>query len=159
MAESTYHEPVNELDAEARDFHRALSSLMEELEAVDWYHQRVVTTGNDQLRAVLAHNRNEEVEHAMMTLEWIRRTSPTFDKAMRTYLFTTAAIETIEETEKAERESGVERTPAARQVGSMTVDGKFAAKPDGKPVGTINAGTGRQAGVDMSLGIGSLKAV
>jgi len=67
------------------------------LEAVDWYNQRVEVTKDEQLRRILAHNRDEEVEHAMMALEYLRRTNPVFDKHMRTYLFTEGDILEIEE--------------------------------------------------------------
>lgn len=88
MANEGYHEPVEELDAEARDLHRAIISLMEELEAVDWYNQRMCATQDDELRAVLKHNRDEEMEHAAMVLELIRRRVPEFDKELRDWLFT-----------------------------------------------------------------------
>lgn len=87
-----YHEKWDELPAEARDIHRALESLKEEIEAVDWYHQRVAVTDNEELRAVLAHNRDEEIEHAAMTLEWLRRNMDAWDHKLREYLFTEASI-------------------------------------------------------------------
>ncbi len=93
---TVYHEPTSELSAEARDLHRALTSLIEELEAVDWYNQRADVTGDAALKAILLHNRNEEIEHAAMTLEWIRRQIPEFDGELRTYLFTTGDITNIE---------------------------------------------------------------
>jgi ferritin-like protein len=93
---SEYHEPENELSAHARDLHRALTSLKEEIEAIDWYHQRWEASGDDSLRAVLAHNRDEEIEHACMTLEWLRRNMPHWNEVMRTYLFTSADITQIE---------------------------------------------------------------
>lgn len=87
MASEGYHEPVQELSDETRDMHRAIVSLMEELEAVDWYNQRVDACKDRALRAILAHNRDEEKEHAAMVLEWIRRQDPTFDKELKDYLF------------------------------------------------------------------------
>ncbi len=84
---SEYHEPVEELSAEARDFSRALKSLKEEVEAVDWYHQRVVTTKNKELREILEHNRDEEIEHACKTLEWLRKNMPVWDQELREQLF------------------------------------------------------------------------
>jgi ferritin-like protein len=87
-----YHEPPEALPPEARDFHRALASLREEIEAVDWYHQRVVLSHDAELRAVMAHNRDEEIEHAAMTLEWLRRNMPKFDEHLRRYLFTSGPI-------------------------------------------------------------------
>jgi len=88
MSNEGYHEPVEEMSDETRDMHRALVSLMEELEAVDWYNQRVDTCKDKELEAILAHNRDEEKEHAAMVLEWIRRRDPAFDKELRDYLFT-----------------------------------------------------------------------
>jgi len=83
-----YHEPTNELSAATRDMHRAIESLKEELEAVDWYQQRVDVCEDDELRAILAHNRDEEKEHAAMVLEWIRRADSIFAKELKDYLFT-----------------------------------------------------------------------
>ena len=88
MANEGYHEPTEELSDEARDLHRAIISLMEELEAVDWYNQRMDATKDDELRGVLKHNRDEEMEHAAMLLELIRRRVPEFDKELRDWLFT-----------------------------------------------------------------------
>lgn len=97
-----YHEPASELSAEARDVHRGLTSLIEELEAVDWYNQRVDVTKEEELKAVLLHNRDEEIEHAAMTLEWLRRRIPKFDEELRTYLFTAGPITEIEEGSQSE---------------------------------------------------------
>lgn len=88
MASEGYHEPTTELRDATRDMHRAIVSLMEELEAVDWYNQRVDACKDPVLRAILEHNRDEEKEHASMLLEWIRRSDATFEKEMRDYLFT-----------------------------------------------------------------------
>ena len=87
MANEGYHEPIDELTAETRDMHRAITSLMEELEAVDWYNQRVDACQDKELKGILAHNRDEEKEHAAMALEWIRRRDPTFDKELKEFLF------------------------------------------------------------------------
>jgi ferritin-like protein len=87
MAHEGYHEPVDRLSAATMDFHRAVQSLIEELEAVDWYNQRVDACTDPALKAILAHNRDEEVEHAAMTLEWIRRHNATFDRELRETLF------------------------------------------------------------------------
>ena len=92
MANEGYHEPVDELSDETRDMHRAITSLMEELEAVDWYNQRVDACKDEELKAILAHNRDEEKEHAAMVLEWIRRRDPVLDKEMKDYLFRDGAI-------------------------------------------------------------------
>ena len=88
MANEGYHEPIGELSDDTRDMHRAIVSLMEELEAVDWYNQRVDACRDDELRAILAHNRDEEKEHAAMVLEWIRRRDGTFERELRDWLFT-----------------------------------------------------------------------
>jgi ferritin-like protein len=90
------HEGRDQLKPETIDRHRAVASIMEELEAVDWYDQRVDATGDPELAAVLAHNRDEEKEHAAMTLEWLRRHDPKLDEHLRTYLFTTKNILEIE---------------------------------------------------------------
>ena len=92
MANEGYHEPISELTDETRDMHRAITSLMEELEAVDWYNQRMDTCKDDELRAILQHNRDEEKEHAAMVLEWIRRKDPVLDKELKDYLFTTKSL-------------------------------------------------------------------
>lgn len=94
---SDYHEPTDELQPDARDVIRALSSLKEEIEAVHWYHERVVTATDSELRSVLAHNRDEEIEHACMALEWLRRNVPEWDETLREYLFTQAPITEVEE--------------------------------------------------------------
>ncbi len=88
MSNEGYHEPVEELKPETRDMHRAIVSLMEELEAVDWYNQRMDACSDPELRAILEHNRDEEKEHAAMVLEWIRRHDPVFDRELRDWLFT-----------------------------------------------------------------------
>jgi ferritin-like protein len=92
MANEGYHEPVEQLSNETRDMHRAIVSLMEELEAVDWYNQRVDACGDPELRAILEHNRDEEKEHAAMVLEWIRRRDPAFEHELKDYLFTDKPI-------------------------------------------------------------------
>ena len=96
------HEPVEWLNSDVIDRHRAITSLQEELEAVDWYDQRVAATSDESLAEVLAHNRDEEKEHAAMTLEWIRRRDPAFDLVLRTYLFTEAPIIEVEHEVEAE---------------------------------------------------------
>src|SRR5688572_30074377 len=94
MAQSSasFHEDPEVLKTETKDRHRAIVSLMEELEAVDWYDQRVDAASDEELRAVLAHNRDEEKEHAAMTLEWLRRRDAVLSKELKDYLFTTKPI-------------------------------------------------------------------
>ncbi len=135
MSHEGYHEPVELLPEETKDFHRAIESLIEELEAVDWYQQRADATKEDSLRAVLLHNRNEEVEHAMMTLEWLRRRDAKIDETARTYLFTDRPITEIEE---AEDQAGA------------------GDAPEKAPGGVRKDDTGSHAG--RSLGIGSLRS-
>ncbi len=101
MANEGYHEPVEELSDETRDMHRAIISLMEELEAVDWYNQRVDACKDDDLRDILKHNRDEEKEHAAMVLEWIRRRDPSFDKELKDYVFTDGSIVAKEQSENS----------------------------------------------------------
>ncbi len=92
MSSVGYHEPVGELSVQTRDMHRAIVSLMEELEAVDWYNQRADACKDEDLKAILEHNRDEEKEHASMVLEWIRRKDPAFSKELKDYLFTEKGI-------------------------------------------------------------------
>jgi hypothetical protein len=92
MANEGFHEAIEDLSDETRDMHRAIQSLMEELEAVDWYNQRVDACKDDALRAILAHNRDEEKEHAAMLLEWIRRRDAKLDDELKDYLFTDKPI-------------------------------------------------------------------
>jgi ferritin-like protein len=129
MASEGLHEPQELVREETIDRHRAIVSIREELEAIDWYDQRVDATQDLELAAVLAHNRDEEKEHAAMTLEWLRRHDPVLDGHMRTYLFTTAPVTDIEH--EAEAGAG----PSQGGGGSTTT------APGG------------------SLGIGSLKGV
>src|ERR1700760_2707229 len=96
MSSESYHEPIELLSEDTKNTHRAIVSLKEELEAIDWYQQRAEACSDDELRAVLIHNKNEEVEHAMMTLEWIRRHSPVFGGHIQTYLNTTGSILAVE---------------------------------------------------------------
>jgi hypothetical protein len=117
---SNYHEPVEELAAEDRDISRALNSLKEEIEAVDWYHQRAAATKDDTIRAVVVHNRNEEIEHAAMMLEWLRRNMPEFDHALRTFLFTEAPITEVEEAAMAgEQVPGKADSGSSLGIGSL----------------------------------------
>jgi uncharacterized protein len=87
MANEGYHEPLEKLSAATMDLHRAIVSLMEELEAVDWYNQRVDAATDPELKKILAHNRDEEKEHGAMLLEWIRRHDPAFDHELKDNLF------------------------------------------------------------------------
>jgi hypothetical protein len=96
MSSESYHEPVELLSDATKNLHRAIVSLCEELEAVDWYHQRAEACTDPALKAVLTHNENEEVEHAMMNLEWIRRNSPVFAANIAKYIGSSGAITAVE---------------------------------------------------------------
>lgn len=98
---SNYHEPVELLNEKTRNITRAINSLKEELEAVDWYNQRVEASSDEELKAIMAHNRDEEIEHACMTLEWLRRNMNGWDEELKTYLFTSGPITSIEGQEQA----------------------------------------------------------
>ncbi len=93
-----YHE--EKLSQEAKDYHRAIKSIIEELEAIDWYNQRVEAAQDDELREILAHNRDEEKEHAAMLLEWVRRRDEAFSAELEDYLFTEGYIPDLEEGEE-----------------------------------------------------------
>jgi ferritin-like protein len=93
----SYYEPYSELSTAARDFDRVIQSLMEELEAINLYNQRADVAKDESVRALMLHNRNEEIEHAVMLSEWLRRKTPEFDHEMKTYLFTSPPITEVEE--------------------------------------------------------------
>jgi ferritin-like protein len=118
------HEPAEKLQAETIDQHRALVSIMEELEAVDWYHQRADATSDATLAAVLRHNRDEEKEHAAMALEWLRRTDPKFAQHLKTFLFTEGPITEIE-AEVVHGQDGAEASGAS-EAGAGANDGSLA---------------------------------
>jgi ferritin-like protein len=101
MASEGLHESEQKLKPATIDHHRAITSLMEELEAVDWYDQRVDAATDDELRQILAHNRDEEKEHASMVLEWLRRRDPKLDEHLRTYLFTDKNLLAVEKVQEA----------------------------------------------------------
>jgi ferritin-like protein len=94
---ASLHENEDTLSPGTVDRHRAIVSIMEELEAVDWYDQRIDAARDPELKELLAHNRDEEKEHASMMLEWLRRRDPKLDEHLRTYLFTDKRLLEIEE--------------------------------------------------------------
>jgi ferritin-like protein len=102
MSSDTLHEDPKALGPAVIDAHRAIASLMEEFEAVDWYNQRVAATADEELKAILAHNRDEEKEHAAMVLEWLRRQDRALDANLRKYLFTEEPLAAQIAEEKAE---------------------------------------------------------
>lgn len=130
MAGETLHEDAGILGPEILDRHRAISTVMEELEAIDWYDQRIKASSNEQLRAILAHNRDEEKEHASMVLEWIRRHDAGFDKHMRRFLFTTDPIRQLADAGEGEATGGAPK-PAASSGG----DGSLG-------IGSLRSGRG-----------------
>jgi len=111
-ASQGYHEAEDKLSSNTKNLHRALVSLQEELEAIDWYRQRADVADNAELKSVLLHNMEEEIEHACMVLEWLRRNEPLFDEKLRVYLFQTKPITEIEE---AEERSGALARPEPKQ--------------------------------------------
>lgn len=119
MASETLHEDPAKLGPEVIDRHRAIVSLMEELEAVDWYDQRAKATANAELRTILEHNRDEEKEHAAMALEWLRRNDPKMDEHLRTFLFKQGPIKEIEAGMKGGGDEGGET--AAVSDGSLGI--------------------------------------
>ena len=123
---SQFHEDPRGLDPGTLDRHRALASIIEELEAADWYDQRAEAATDDALRDIVAHNRDEEKEHAAMTLEWLRRHDSALDKHLRTYLFTEAPVTEIEvEAEHgADADTGPELRPADGSLGIGGLKGR-----------------------------------
>src|SRR5262245_27710961 len=123
MAEhATFHEPIELLSQAIMERHRAIVSLMEELEAVDWYDQRVEASTDPELASVMAHNRDEEKEHAAMTLEWLRRNDAKWDEVLRTYLFTELPIVEIEhEVEAATAGANEDEAPRAGAAASLRI--------------------------------------
>jgi len=119
MASETLHEDPTKLGPEVIDRHRAIVSLMEELEAVDWYDQRAKATDNPDLRAILEHNRDEEKEHAAMALEWLRRNDPKLHEHLKTFLFTDGPITLIEKAMPGDDEESPEASDGSLGIGSL----------------------------------------
>jgi ferritin-like protein len=118
MGSEGLHEPAELLGEATIDRHRAFTSLIEELEAVDWYDQRVQATNDSSLADILAHNRDEEKEHACMTLEWLRRRDPVLDRHLRTYLFTTEPVTEVEVEAEADGDAAG-ASPGSLGLGSL----------------------------------------
>ncbi|MBS3734777.1 MAG: ferritin [Phycisphaerae bacterium] len=116
----TEHEPRDQLPPEVVEQRRALESLIEELEAVAWYNERAAASDEPDLSAILIHNRDEEIEHAMMALEWLRRRMPAFDENMRTYLFTSGEITALEDAAEGGDDGG-KSASAATGDGSLNI--------------------------------------
>jgi uncharacterized protein len=124
---ATLHESADQLSPETIDRHRAIVSIMEELEAVDWYDQRLEAAHDPQLRDILAHNRDEEKEHAMMTLEWLRRHDAKLDEHMRTYLFTKKPVLEIEK--EAEHGDDDKEQSGSKGTGCLSIGSLRARRP------------------------------
>jgi ferritin-like protein len=124
MAHEGLHESADRVDEGVIDRHRAITSIMEEFEAVDWYDQRVSATDDPSLAEVLGHNRDEEKEHAAMTIEWLRRHDPVLDKHLRTYLFTEGSITEIEYIAEHESGDGGNSTEGTGSLGIGSLHGK-----------------------------------
>ncbi|MCF8532530.1 MAG: ferritin-like domain-containing protein [Reyranella sp.] len=121
MASESLHENPDKLGPAVIDQHRAIVSLMEELEAVDWYSQRAKATENPELRAILEHNRDEEKEHAAMVLEWLRRGDAKLNEHLRTFLFTEGPLAAVEVSIKQGGGDGEKATPTAGADGSLGI--------------------------------------
>ena len=113
------HEDKEKLKPETIDRHRAIVSIMEELEAVDWYDQRVDAATDPELAAILAHNRDEETEHAAMSLEWLRRNDPALDAHLREYLFREGGIVAIEHAATGDGGAGAPRADGSLGIGDL----------------------------------------
>ena len=116
---TTFHESEERLSPRTRDMHRAIVSLMEELEAIDWYQQRMDATEDGELREILRHNRDEEKEHAAMVLEWIRRRDDGFSAILKTYLFTEGSITELEDAVENGNGAGAARRGMRASIGSL----------------------------------------
>lgn len=120
MASEGYHEAVDQLSTETRDLHRAIASLMEEFEAVDWYQQRIDATQDTALKEILAHNRDEEKEHAAMVLEWLRRRDPALDAQLKAFLFKNDDIVASEaDDEKTQAAANADDVTGSLNIGSL----------------------------------------
>ena len=143
MSSDTYHEPLELLSEDTKNTHRAIVSLMEELEAIDWYQQRAEACSDPELSAVLTHNKNEEVEHAMMTLEWLRRKQPIFAENIDTYINSTGPILEVEE----------QMTSGGGGNGERGASSGKGERGESK----AKSGSKKSYNTSESLGIGSLK--
>ena len=119
MALENYHEPREQLPEELIDQHRAFASLIEELEAANWYNERRAMTKNPELKAVLEHHRNEELEHAAMLIEWLRRNLPPFAEELDTYLNTSLPITQVEENEDNQNNNSQAPDTSSLNIGAM----------------------------------------
>jgi ferritin-like protein len=120
VSSENYHEPPELLSEGTKNLHRAIVSLREELEAVDWYQQRAEATSDPELKAILLHNKREEIEHAMMVLEWLRRNDASFAENIATYINSSGPITQVEQvTKRSEVGDGPAASPTSLGVGSL----------------------------------------
>ena len=119
-----YHEPAGELSAKTRDLTRVLVSLKEEIEAIDWYNQRIELATDEQVKKILRHNQEEEMEHASMALEYLRRNMEGWDETLRTYLFTEGDITELEEEAMGRNSGGGESGGSAGGLGIGSLKGE-----------------------------------
>jgi uncharacterized protein len=124
MSSESYHEPIELLSEGTKNHHRALVSLREELEAVDWYQQRAEACSDAELRAILTHNKNEEIEHAMMTLEWLRRNDAVIASNIDTYIKSSGPITSVEKGATGGGSEG-SKAPPSPSLGIGSLKGKF----------------------------------
>ena len=139
---ASFHEAEDKLTPMTRDMHRAIVSLMEELEAIDWYQQRIDAAGDGELKDILRHNRDEEKEHAAMVLEWIRRRDAGFDEVLRSFLFTERPITALE----PDAPTGNGRRGGGSKEPSVTVGSLRGAPPPGGETGPLRVRMGLHAG-------------
>jgi ferritin-like protein len=123
MSSETYHEPLELLSEATKNQHRAIVSLREELEAIDWYQQRAEACSDAELRQILIHNKNEEIEHAMMALEWLRRSDPTFAANIETYIGSSGPITGVEASATGEGAGAVTRGTSSVSLGIGSLKG------------------------------------
>jgi len=119
MAHEGFHEDPNQLSNFAKDYHRIIQSTMEELEAVDWYNQRAECATDPEAKAIMEHNRDEEIEHACMGIEWLRKNSPVWDEMLREFLFKDGDIVGNEAQLMGRAEESTQATP--QKSGGMNI--------------------------------------
>ncbi len=149
MSSDTYHEPLELLSEDTKNTHRAIVSLMEELEAIDWYQQRAEACSDPELASVLTHNKNEEVEHAIMTLEWLRRKVPAFADNIDTYIGSVGPITEVEQAMMSGGAGGKGESGGGSSGSGGKGEGGEKKKSQTPARNSYNA--------SESLGIGSLK--
>ena len=125
MSSENLHAPRERLSQETLNLHFAIVSLMEELDAIDWYRQRADDAEDETLKQLLLHNMREEMEHASMLLEWIRRRDGDFERFLKTYLFTEGSI--LQE----------EKAATAEGTGKPGIEGSRSGADAGFTIGSL----------------------